>query len=129
VWSPVDPKGTLVLVTDQQITRVGEGQAPTTPEAIDDATFESYQDGLQAPGDGLPESLAEAYPVLTGGAVPLPDRAEPVTGVAAQGPAGDLGGGVPNTEGFPEVAGPSIGDVLKQPVAEVNAAGSVRVGF
>jgi len=129
VWSPLDPKGSLVLVTDQQVTRIGEGQAPTQPETLDDATFDNYLDGSQVPGDGLPESLVESQPVLSGGDVPPPDRAEPVTaGAPPQGGPGQVGVGQA-AETFPANSSPAIGDVLQQPVGQVETSGSVRVGF
>jgi hypothetical protein len=125
VWSPIDPKGTLVIVTEREITRVAAGESPSPPAVLGQPAFDGYREGTGPPGEGLPEGLTERNPLLRGAHVPPSDRAEPVTAlVPATG-----GDGAPPVDGFPEISAPSLGDTLQQPVNEIDSPGELRVEF
>lgn len=75
-----DPTGRGVFVTAHELTTVARGQAPASPHRLDDTLFRQYLDGLTFVGAGRLESLTVGHPLISGAAVPHPDRAAPALG-------------------------------------------------
>jgi FecR protein len=111
-------------VTTRQLTSVSRGKPPTAPRTIPDELFRQYIDGLQFIGGGTSESLAQALPLMSGDAVPPPNRA------GAQGPQIPPGRLDLTTPG--EFAGPPEGSAAGeagQPPASVSSPGGVGIRF
>ncbi len=125
VHSVLDRVGHAVFVTDHEVTTVSQGQYPTPPRRLQEEIFRQDLEKLQFIGQGQPESLVLAHPLVSNGVVPDPDRATAAT--AAIPP--EAGPPVPSTD-VRSVVAPDATTLLQQPAWQVQATqGQVGIHF
>ena len=123
VHSVMDLQRRGVLIRPREITFIAQGQFPTPPKQItvDDDSYRQLMAGLEFPGDGAPEAMSEADPIVTGREAPPQDEdeirvigeqagiEEPLTDIPPDEPAktgGDIVG-----EPIPVITGPTDIDI------------------
>jgi hypothetical protein len=115
VRSLAERAGEAVYVTAHEITTVGRGVAPTTPQEVDDRLFHHEIEGLQPLALGGAGGAAAAQSLTSGSTVSAPERAP-----SAGGLAGQLGRDTLRNSG----------DVAGQPLPVVGATrGSLGIPF
>ena len=111
-----------VLVTAGTQTTVAKGQPPTEPRQIGEERFRYYMDDLEFIGRGRREGAGFNQPVLSGNAVPPPDRAQLGVSGAADGGI-DFDQLQQNSPGGPDAVG-----LAGEPPSALDS-GSVGVDF
>jgi len=109
-----------VLITAGEQTSVAQGEAATPPREIDEDRFRYYLRDLEFIGRGRSEGAGFTQPVLSGAAVPEPDRA--TLGVATDGVDLD------KLQGDPAQSAPNASGLAGQPPAALDS-GSIGVDF
>jgi len=110
-----------VFITSGEVTNVEPGQYPSSPRELDRPELRQYLEGLEFIGTGRPESLTAQNPLVTGQAVPEPDRAP------AAGTTGSVAGAEAQTEGSHRR---NAGSLIGQPPGVLqNMQGGAKVRF